>query len=273
MYIKQYLKRTAAPRFVTAGAAVLLSAVLAACGGGDDAGIASTMGKSTMMAAKPGLWLPSTAIPIQPNQSVTNLSSNGGDGSGELWYSLTLPVGTSAVKIATSGGSGTAAITANTSPDQEVMTIKYPDCVGGPTCELAFTPLTQPTTYYINVGTRSSYSNKTLTTYVTPEIIPLDSGVPFNGLSGTQDTLTRFSIVVPPGSKNFSIKLAPDLRSEGEVTVKLTRGTPDLTYEFSCGPVCTDAGERNPIPATYYVMVYPVLRSGYSNWTLKATVE
>ncbi|RQH00684.1 pre-peptidase C-terminal domain-containing protein [Paraburkholderia dinghuensis] len=271
MKIKQSLKRQTARRLTIAGASVLFSAVLAACGGGDGTSIGSTMDKSTMMAAKAANSLDSIAIPLQPNQSVTNLSSVGGDGSGELWYSVTVPAGTNSIRIATSGGSGNAVISTRVTTDLEVNRPGDLTCSGSLNCQIVFAPLTAAKTYYINVGTRSSYSDKTLTTYVTSGIIPIVSGTTVREIpvSATDDPL-MFSIDVPPGSTNFSLALANG--SGKSPTFEMMRGISDPMYAFTMGDG-TSWNDSNPIPATYYFYLRPAFGSTDSIWTLDATVK
>lgn len=249
-------------RIALCAMAALVFSTLAACGGGDDTGTGGVAKPVVMAAVKASLA--STAIPIQRGQAVSNLSSD--DGSADLWYSLTLPAGANAIKIATSGATGTPLLNVTTKTDPAAS---YTTCSGQSVCQLAFSALTQPTTYYINVGTRSSYSNATLMTYVAPTVIPLDSGSSIGGLSGVaSDTPAMFSIVVPAGSKNFTMSLSG---GTGSAALSLIRGTTDMQYSSNCGNPCNIT---NPTANTYYMFVAPGAPSAsYSDWTLTSTVS
>jgi hypothetical protein len=212
---------------------------------------------------------PPALVQIQPNQSLTGLWMNAGDP--EQRYQLTLPIGTTAMKIQ-AAGTGAPILNLSDRSDMSTGTIETSSCrVDGSTCQMAFAPLTAPKSYYIIVGTRTSYSDTTLTTYVSPAVIPLASGQPISSLTGTaSDPVTYYTIEVPPGASTL------------HTTVTGGTGVPPKLYFIYSEPIddnafgtgTLDATLTSPRPGTYYIFVTPgAPNATYQGWTLTTTVS
>lgn len=202
------------------------------CAGGCGAGLINAdAALSALMATPP---VQPYVIPIEPNQSVPNLSSKLGDGDGNTWYKLTLPVGAKAFKIAAQGGTGSPVLNVTTDhPDVGIGARVKPICDGIRICQLAFPALAEERTLYINVGTRSFYGNTTLATHVTPAPIPLDLGWSMRGITEDWSDQQAYSFTTP----HMGYVTITAEGGTGGAAIFTVNGTPDPSNASACGVV------------------------------------
>ncbi|WP_233863036.1 hypothetical protein [Paraburkholderia adhaesiva] len=156
IYVKEGLLFGA--RMAALTAAICGAMAVTACGGGSNPvnSVAQSVAKTSYSPFN---------VTIQPGQSAANLTLNTGET--EPRFALTLPTGSTAIKVEAAGGTGTPVLTLSPSSTFGVIDGTY-RCVSDRTCQWVFPALTAPKTIYIMVGTRSGYSNVTLNTYVGP---------------------------------------------------------------------------------------------------------
>jgi len=253
-------------RSAAAIACLSLSLALTACGGDSDTtGLASSM--KTQATAKAGR--PPPVVQIQPNQSLTGLWMNAGEQEQE--YQLTLPIGTTAMKIQVVG-TGAPLLNLSDRPDMSTSTQQLALCmVDARTCQMAFAPLSATKSYYFIVGTRTSYTDTTITSFVSPAAIPLESGQPISSLAGNAtDPVTYYTVVVPPGASTI------------HTTVTGGTGVPPKLYFINLVPIDYNAYGTGTLdvtltskpPGTYYIFLTPGAPAAtYQGWTLTATVS
>ncbi|RQH07763.1 hypothetical protein [Paraburkholderia dinghuensis] len=198
MYAKE--RFLASTRATALTAAICGCLAVTACGGSNPVdSVAQSVAKASYSPFN---------VTIQPGQSAASLTLNAGET--EPRFALTLPVGSTAVKIEAAGGTGSPVLTLSPDADFSTSTLEF-KCVSARTCQWAFPALTQPKAVYIQVGTRSSYSNVTLNTYVGPQpnkVIPLNTGEPMSGLSGPVATDVFFTFNVPAGASQLNATLS-----------------------------------------------------------------
>ncbi|QBQ95779.1 hypothetical protein [Paraburkholderia pallida] len=211
-------------RVIALAAALCGSLVVTACGGGSDA--LDAVAKATAKSAYSPF--PTT---IQPGQSASNLSLSAGETAPR--FALTLPVGTTAVKIEAAGGTGSPAVTLSSDPNFGSSNSDM-ICVNSRTCQWAFAPLTATKTIYIMVGTQSSYSNVTLNTFAGPQpnqVIPLNIGEPMSGLSGPANRV-YFTFNVPAGASQVGVALTA---GDGNAQLLETESLTDFSAAYTSG--------------------------------------
>ncbi|WP_233863037.1 hypothetical protein [Paraburkholderia adhaesiva] len=241
--------------------AICGSLAVTACGGSNPVdSVAQSVAKSSYSALN---------VTIQPGQSAANLTLNAGET--EPRFALTLPAGSTVVKIEAAGGTGSPILTLSPASDFSTSTSEF-TCVSARTCQWAFPALTQPKTVYIMVGTRSSYSNVTLNTYVGPQpnkVIPLNIGEPLSGLSEPVATDVYFTFNVPAGASQLAAKLSGG-NGGGQLVVNESLTDFSGMYADPSNTIVRTvvAGK------TYYFFPMAVVNGGsYSNYTLTGSAQ
>jgi len=209
----------------------------------------------------------STVInPLTNGVPVTGLS--GAQGT-ELYYTIEVPSGSSALEIITSGGTGDCDLYVKygalpTTSDYDYRPFEF----GNDETVSVETPTEG--TWYIMLHGYSAYTGVTLVaTYSGTTATELEQGVPVTGLDGSSGAEDYYRIEVPSGQTTLEISIAG---GTGNCNLYVKYGSMPTTADWDYRPYESDNDETvtvdNPDAGTWYIMLQAP--KSYSNVTLLA---
>ena len=234
----------------------VLVAVLGACGGG-----AGPDGFNGALA--------DATAPLQNGVPVTNLS---GARSSLTYFSLNVPSGASNLQFTMSGGSGDADLYVKFGSTPTTSSYDCRPFKNGNAESCSFSA-PQAGTYYVMIRGYSNYSGVQLVGSYTGGSggggTQLQKGTPVTGLSGATGSQKTFTLAVPSGASNLSIKTSG---GSGDADLYVKFGSAPTTSSYDCRPYLNGNTETcnfsTPQAGTYYVTVRAY--SAYSGVSLVA---
>ena len=189
-----------------------------------------------------------------------------GEARSSTYFSITVPAGTSGLRVRTFNGTGDLDlfVSRDVLPARSSTECPYSGGATSYTCDVA--PAVAAT-YYILVYSSGGYANVMLE--ASPlTITPLSVNTPLT-ISGASGSSTFYSITVPSGATNLQISTGG---GSGDVDLHVTRGTLPSRNSAKCSGTSGSNAEScvwtSPQPGTYYILAYGF--STYAGTTLQA---
>ncbi len=187
--------------------------------------------------------------------TVTAISGAAGSSS---YFLINVPSGQTQLSIMMSGGSGDADMYIRRGSKPTTSSWEYRTATTGNEESISISPPAAGTWYILLYGVSTFTNTSLVATYVTsgPLVTELSNGVPETGISGAQDSLKYYKIVVPSGQDYLNIVTAG---GSGDVDLSVKRGSlPTLSswdYNSSLPGNAENISVTNPVAGTWYILL------------------
>ena len=204
--------------------------------------------------------VPPTVIPLSNGVPVSNISDAA---SGQKYYSLVVPSGSSSLTFTTAGGTGDVDLYTNVGAIPTLSTYTCRPYASG-NAETCTVNNPAAGTYYVLLNAFSAYSGVTLTgTYGGVPSNVLTNGVPVSNISGAAASSQVWTLAVPAGKASLTFTISG---GTGDADLYVNPGSAPTDTVYVCRPYLGGNAETctitNPAAGTWYARV-----KGYSAFT------